>query len=104
MKKRVLLIVGLVVSVLGMSEPAQVFSVNAVGYVNVQLSPGFNAVANPLLAQDNSIGALFKNIQGGVPGGTTIYRYVDGRFISAQWNDLDNEFMPATTAAQIILP
>jgi hypothetical protein len=38
--------------------------VNAVGYVNTILTPGFNLVSNPLYAADNKIPALFVNIQG----------------------------------------
>ena len=48
---------------------AQVFSNNAVGYVNIGLKPGLNFVAVQLIGPDNSIASIFKNIQGGAPDG-----------------------------------
>jgi hypothetical protein len=56
---------------------AQVYSVNAVGYVNVTLPPGFSLVSNPLNAGtgNNTVSKLFSNIQGGVPGGTRVFIY-----------------------------
>ena len=71
---------------------AQVYSVNAVGYVNTTLHPGFNLVSNPLNASDNTIGKLFLNMQGGVPGGTTVFKFKNGSFLSAQYDDLDNVY------------
>jgi hypothetical protein len=62
------------------SSQGQVYSSNGVGYVNVTLRPGFNLIANPLMQDDNSIGALFENIQGGVPDGLTVYRFDSGGF------------------------
>lgn len=48
-----------------------VFSVNAVGYVNVTARPGFNLIANPLTAANNTVGALIT----GAPNGATIYKF-----------------------------
>jgi hypothetical protein len=48
-----------------------VYSVNVVGYVNVTLVPGFNLIANPLVAQTNTVPELFK----GVPNGTVVYKF-----------------------------
>jgi hypothetical protein len=83
---------------------AQVYSVNAVGYVNTTLKPGFNLVSNPLTASDNSLGNVFKNMQGGVIGGTTVYKFVNNNFIAVQWDDLDNKYTPDADAAQTTLP
>jgi hypothetical protein len=54
---------------------AQVYSVNAVGYVNVNLVPGFNMVANPLDAGagNNTVGKLFTNITPSVPAGLKVF-------------------------------
>lgn len=41
---------------------AQVFSVNAVGYVNKTLNPGLNLIANPLVAQNNTVAGLFADL------------------------------------------
>jgi hypothetical protein len=50
---------------------AQVYSVNAVGYINVVVKPGFNLAANQLNAADASVAAVLA----GVPGGTTVYKF-----------------------------
>lgn len=83
---------------------AQVYSSNGVGYVNVTLTPGYNFIANPLLARDNSIGALFANIQGGVPDALSIYKLVNGNFIVASYFEMIGNFEPAEAAAEITLP
>jgi len=57
-----------------------VYSVNAVGYVNTTLVPGFQLVSNPLNAADNKIETLFSNMQGGVRDGTTVYKFTNGQF------------------------
>lgn len=56
---------------------AQVYSVNAVGYVNVSVPPGFSMVSNPLNAGtgNNTVGKLFANITGGVPTGFRVYSF-----------------------------
>jgi len=53
----------------------EVYSVNAVGYVNVTVAPGFSMIANPLVAATNTIEALFAGVTGGVPDDTTIYKF-----------------------------
>lgn len=59
---------------------AQVYSVNAVGYVNVTLVKGWNMIANPLQNQtDNSVPGLF----GDMPLGTTVYKWNGTGFDSA---------------------
>src|SRR4051812_27632242 len=85
---------------------AQVYSVNAVGYVNTSLTPGFNMVSNPLNAADNSVGALFKNIQGTIPGGLKVFVFQNatGAFAVTQWDDLDNVFTPAAVASAVVAP
>jgi len=59
------------------SSVAQVYSVNAVGYVNTTLSTGFNMISNPLDAGtgNNTVGKLLSNIQGGIPGGLKAYTF-----------------------------
>lgn len=52
---------------------AQVYSVNVVGYVNKELVPKFNLVANPL---DNKAGNNVENLFGDtLPNGTGIYKW-----------------------------
>jgi hypothetical protein len=71
-----------------------VTSVNAVGYVNTTLTPGFNLISNPLNAADNRISALFLNAQGGVPDGLTIYHLINGIFYSTRWIASSSQFDP----------
>lgn len=82
---------------------AQVFSVNAVGYVTKDLQAGkFHLIANPLIAADNSIGKLFA----GVPGGTQVFKFdsAKAQFVTATFDDLDNAFIPASSAALTVNP
>jgi hypothetical protein len=50
---------------------AQVYSVNAVGYINVEVKTGFNLLANQLIPADATVAAILA----GVPGGTIIYKF-----------------------------
>jgi hypothetical protein len=71
---------------------AQVFSVNAVGYVNTVIpGGGFSMVSNPLKAADNSINKLFT----GVPNGFQIYVFGANGFTTLTFDDLDGSFGPA---------
>src|SRR5438046_1261359 len=76
---------------------AQIYSVNAVGYVNVTLDAGFNMVSNPLNAADNTVGGLFKNITPSIPPGFKVFVFnnTTGAFNTVSWNDLDSVFEPA---------
>jgi hypothetical protein len=105
MKTKALLLAAVAVAAVA-SAQAQVYSVNAVGYVNVNIDPGFNMVSNPLQAADNSIQSLFKNFQGTIPGGLKIYNFnqTTGGFDTIQWNDLDNVYDPAADAAKTVTP
>lgn len=55
---------------------AQVYSVNAVGYVNVSVPKGFSMIANPLKAASNTVGALLA----AAPDATTVYKFANGKF------------------------
>jgi len=87
MKTKALLLAAAAVAAVASSQ-AQVYSVNAVGYVNKTLVPGFNMVANPLVAANNTIGSLFNNFQGGVRDGTTVYRFNNGQFTTASYLEI----------------
>lgn len=50
---------------------AQVFSANAVGYVNITLQPGFNLIANPLDNTNNGLNTLLT----GLPNTSRAYRF-----------------------------
>jgi hypothetical protein len=55
------------------------FSSNVVGYVNLDLVPGWNLIANPLDAGVNTLEALIQ----GVPDGTSVMKFQDGGFTTA---------------------
>jgi len=55
-----------------------VYSLNAVGYINVTLYPGYNLVTCPLIASpDNTLNTIFNN-SGGLYNGDTIYIFQNG--------------------------
>ena len=64
---------------------AQVYSVNAVGYVNKSIPAGFSIVANPLNNGGNKISDVF----GANPGSLTVYRFGDAGF---SINSYDTDF------------
>jgi hypothetical protein len=76
---------------------AQVYSVNAVGYVNTALKPGYNLISNPLIAANNTIGNLFKDL----PDGTQVYKYDGTRFATAT---KDETYLPTTAANLNVMP
>src|SRR6266404_3215859 len=80
-----------------------VYSVNAVGYVNVSIAPGFQIINNPLnntAPNGNTVTNLFAS----APDGTIIYRYLQSRggfvIITKQFGS----WADAADAAQAILP
>jgi len=69
---------------------AQVYSVNVVGYINVDVPPGFSMIANQLESGNNTVGSLMP----AVPEGTTIFKfnpatgaYVGNTFEFEAWAD-----------------
>ncbi len=80
----------------------QVFSVNAVGFVNVEVAPGFSMIANPLQAEDNTVASLFSN----APDGTVIYKWdaengmfaEPNEFVFGEWSKPDQELKPGEGA------
>jgi hypothetical protein len=82
--------------------------VNAVGYVNTSLLPGFNLISNPLNnTTGNTIANLFgTGIQGTIPGGLSVYYYnsTTDQFVIAGYDDIDNAFLPAANAQTVIPP
>lgn len=78
---------------------AQVFSVNAVGYVNTTIpAGGFSMISNPLKAADNSINKLFA----GVPNGFQVYVFGTNGFQTLTYDDLDGSFGPAGDTTQLM--
>ena len=82
MKTKTLLLAVALAGAGAVSGVAQtVYSVNAVGFVNVVIPAGpnsFSILANPLDAADNSVAALFPN----APLGSAIYKFVGGAYVA----------------------
>src|ERR1051325_5045690 len=49
----------------------ETYSANIIGYITVNLPPGFSMIANPLLSEDSSVAGLFK----GMPSGAEVSRF-----------------------------
>jgi hypothetical protein len=90
MRTKTVLLMAAVAAAGAATSMAQVFSVNAVGYVNKTIpANGFAMVSNPLKAATNTIDALFA----GVPAGTHVYVYTPGKgYDVGVYDDLDNSF------------
>jgi hypothetical protein len=103
--KTLLLTAALSAAGIATSMAQAVYSVNAVGYVNTTLVPGFNLISNPL---DNKTGNSINNLlvtgMTTVPDGTTAYVFQNGGFQVAQYDELDGRFNPAAIADLNILP
>jgi hypothetical protein len=76
MRTKTLLLSALLGTLGSVSVHAQsVYSLNAVGYINVTLEPGFNMITCPLIASpDNTIGTVLNNSTGSLDG-NNVYFY-----------------------------
>jgi hypothetical protein len=81
------LILAAAVSAMGVaSSMAQVYSVNAVGYINITCVPGFNMIANQLNASpNNSLSSVIPT----APDGAQVYNFVPGSgYTTATYDEL----------------
>jgi hypothetical protein len=81
MRTKILLSAALVAAGIAAADAQQVYSVNAVGYVNVTLVPGYNLLANPLNGTNNAVTTILPT----VPEGTSLLT----------WNPAINDFNQA---------
>ena len=70
-----------------LAAKAQVYSVNAVGYINLDLKAGFSLIANQLNNGDNTLNTVLT----GAANGTTVYKYNGtgydiSTFLFGQWS------------------
>ncbi len=99
MKAKAILAAGLMMAASAASSLAQtVYSVNAVGFVNVNLATGFSLVSNPLEGAVNTVAALFPNT---LPNNSQIFKFnpVTGSFSSSTfvfgtWTDPSMTLVP----------
>lgn len=104
MRTKTLLLVAAVGAASAATSMAQVFSVNAVGYVNKTIpAKSFALIANPLNAATNSVNALFQP----VPPGFQVFVYTpgpQGGFAVGAFDDLAGSFQPDAVGNAIIKP
>jgi len=79
MRTKTLLLTAALAAAGALSSMAQsnVYSLNIVGYVNLTLTNGFNAVANPLDSGSNTIQNVFAT---NLPNGSVVYKFSGGGF------------------------
>lgn len=81
MKAKVLVVTAMLCVASVASALAQVYSVNAVGYVNVVVPAGkFALLNNPLTNTANDVKTLFAD----APNGTKVFVFQDGAFVEAR--------------------
>jgi hypothetical protein len=96
MRTKTLLLAAAFSAVGAATAMAQVYSVNAVGYVNIALKPGFNLITNPLDAgADNTVVKLFA----GLNGFARIFTYAPGTGFNV--NEYDGEW---ANTNQVLVP
>jgi len=107
MRTKTLLLIAAVAAAGAVTSMAQVFSVNAVGYVNKTIAKNsFQMVANPLKAATNTINALFQP----VPAGFQVFVYTPGtagaagKFDVGTYDDLEGSYLPAAVGNMQLLP
>lgn len=102
MRTKTLLLFTAVCAAGAATSMAQVFSVNAVGYVNKTIPKnGFAMVSNPLKAATNTVNALFTP----VPVGFQVFVYTPGKgFDVGTFDDLEGAFLPAAVGNTQIVP
>jgi hypothetical protein len=100
MRTKTLLLSALLGAIGSVAVQAQtnVYSLNAVGYINVTVYPGFNIISCPLIGSpDNTVGTLMNNGDGHLTG-STVYFYSPATGYSID-NALSRTTKPSTTNA-----
>lgn len=76
MRTKTLLLSGVVAALSSASMMAQVYSLNAVGYINVTVAPNFSIIANQLNTTNNNISPLLDSQLGtGAYNGISLFKY-----------------------------
>jgi hypothetical protein len=76
---------------------SSVYSLNAVGYVNVTCPPGFSLIANPLNTTNNSLNSLLPYNNGAIPVNTQIFKYGASGYQIATMDEFDLVWVPNLT-------
>jgi hypothetical protein len=104
MRTKALLLSAAIGAALAPTAMAQVYSVNAVGYINLpEIAPGnFAIIANQL---DNGAGNMLSDLIPVAPEGTVVYAWdVSGQqYLPVTFDEYEGGWIPATTAGLIDL-
>lgn len=84
MRTKTLLLAAVLAALGSASSLAQVYSVNAVGYINLTIPPGFTILANQLNGTNNKLSTLLP----AAAIGTTVYKWVQGSQAFDSWTSL----------------
>lgn len=95
MRTKTLLLTAALAAAGAVTSMAQVYSVNAVGYVNLTIPAGFSIIQNPLKAADNSVAAVIA----APPDNTVLYIFSGGKykvdsFSGGSWDDGTEAILP----------
>ncbi|MBI5800217.1 MAG: hypothetical protein HZA92_05740 [Verrucomicrobia bacterium] len=98
MKTKTLLAAGLLMAATAASSFAQtVYSINAVGFVNLVFPSGFSIASNPLEGATNTVSVLFPS----VPNGTSVFKfdsatggYTGSTYLFGSWNNPSLSLVP----------
>jgi hypothetical protein len=83
---------------------AQVYSVNAVGYVNTPLVPGFNLISNPLDNKSSANGNSVANLFGTqLPEDSIVYKFANGSFAGGTFQYSFGQW-PAAASTTLVPP
>ena len=85
MRTKTLLLTVALVAAGAASSMAQVYSQNAVGYINLNLPQGFSMIANQLKSGGNTLAEVIPN----PPPGTLVYKLVGANFVIGTFDEFD---------------
>jgi len=90
MRTKTLLLTAALAAVGVSSSMAQVYSVNAVGYVNLTIPSGFSMIANQFVQPSYTLGSLIPN----PPPSTVVYKYTPAGYLIYTFDDIDLVWYP----------
>jgi len=81
MRTKTLLLSGVVAALSSACVMAQVYSLNAVGYINVTVPPNFSIIANQLNTTNNNVSPMLDSQLGdGFHNGISLFKYAAGSY------------------------
>jgi len=99
MRTKTLIMSALLCAASAVSTMAQtnVYSLNAVGYVNKTCVPGYTLIANPLNTTNNTLNSLLPYNNGAIPVNCQVFKYIGNGYQIATMDEFDNVWVPNLT-------